>query len=49
MAIEAYNNVRPHMSTDIDAIVTYQYNDKNLPLSMAINGAGINAFTYNCK
>jgi hypothetical protein len=36
-------------ATDINAIATYQYNDKNLPVSMAVNGAGINAFTYNCK
>jgi hypothetical protein len=34
---------------DVNAILTYQYNDKNLPVSMAINGSGVNAFTYNCK
>ncbi|MDB5283600.1 MAG: hypothetical protein JWO06_2675 [Bacteroidota bacterium] len=34
---------------NINATLTYQYNDKNLPVSMAINGAGTNAFTYNCK
>jgi len=34
---------------DINATLTYQYNDKNLPVSMAINGSGVNAFTYNCK
>lgn len=35
--------------TNINANLTYQYNDKNLPVSMAINSAGTNAFTYNCK
>lgn len=34
-------------ATHINATLRYQYNDKNLPVSMAINGAGINAFTYN--
>jgi hypothetical protein len=34
---------------NINASLTYEYNDKNLPVSMAINGAGTNAFTYNCK
>jgi len=34
---------------DINATLTYQYNEKNLPTSMAINGTGTNAFTYNCK
>lgn len=34
---------------DINANLTYQYNDKNLPVNMAINGSGVNAFTYTCK
>lgn len=34
---------------DINATLTYQYNDKNLPVSTAINGSGTNAFTYSCK
>ncbi|MGF7082825.1 hypothetical protein [Mucilaginibacter sp. UYCu711] len=34
---------------DINANLTYQYNEKNFPVSMAINGAGVQAFTYNCK
>lgn len=34
---------------EVDATLSYQYNDKNLPISMAINGSGTNAFTYNCK
>jgi hypothetical protein len=34
---------------DINATLTYQYNDKNLPVSMAINGAAVNTFTYTCK
>jgi hypothetical protein len=36
-------------AADVNATLTYQYNDKNLPTSMAIDGAGKNAFTYNCK
>jgi len=36
-------------AVDINATLTYQYNEKNFPVSMAINGAGVNAFTYNCK
>jgi hypothetical protein len=35
--------------TDVNATLTYQYNDKNLPINVAISGSGINAFTYNCK
>jgi hypothetical protein len=34
---------------DIDAKLTYEYNSKNLPVSVAMNGNGINAFTYSCK
>jgi hypothetical protein len=34
---------------DVNADLTYQYNDKNFPVSMALNGTGIQAFTYNCK
>ncbi|GAA4320299.1 hypothetical protein GCM10023149_19510 [Mucilaginibacter gynuensis] len=34
---------------NVDATLTYEYNDKGLPVSMAINGVGTNAFTYNCK
>ncbi|WP_089921095.1 hypothetical protein [Chitinophaga rupis] len=34
---------------DINADLTYQYNEKNYPVSMAINGTGVQAFTYNCK
>jgi hypothetical protein len=34
---------------NINATLTYQYNDKDLPVSVAINGAGVNAFTYSCK
>ncbi|QEC76030.1 hypothetical protein [Mucilaginibacter ginsenosidivorax] len=33
----------------INSTITYQYNDKNFPVSMALDGSGINAFTYNCK
>jgi hypothetical protein len=36
-------------AANINATLSYQYNDKNLPVSMAINGTGTNAFTYNCK
>jgi hypothetical protein len=36
-------------AVDVNANLTYQYNDKNLPVSMSINGAGTNAFTYKCK
>lgn len=34
---------------DINADLTYQYNEKNFPVSMAINGSGVQAFTYNCQ
>jgi hypothetical protein len=34
---------------DVNATLTYQYNEKNFPVSMAINGTGTNAFTYSCK
>lgn len=34
---------------DVDANLTYQYNEKDFPVSMSINGAGVQAFTYNCK
>jgi hypothetical protein len=34
---------------NINANITYQYNDKNFPVSMAISGSAVNAFTYNCK
>ncbi len=33
----------------INATLTYQYNEKDFPVSVALNGAGINSFTYNCK
>lgn len=35
--------------TDINATLTYQYNEKNFPVNMAINGSETNAFTYKCK
>jgi len=35
--------------TDVNANLTYQYNEKNFPVSMAINGSGVQAFTYHCK
>lgn len=41
--------VNANATSDVNANLTYQYNEKNLPVSMAINGTGINAFTYNCK
>lgn len=34
---------------DINAKLTYEYNEKGFPVSMAIDGSGANAFTYNCK
>ncbi len=34
---------------DIDETMTYQYNEKNYPINMAISGVNTNAFTYNCK
>jgi hypothetical protein len=33
----------------INSTITYQYNEKNFPVSMALDGLGVNAFTYNCK
>jgi hypothetical protein len=33
----------------INANLTYEYNEKNFPVIMAINGSGVNAFTYKCK
>jgi hypothetical protein len=36
-------------SVDVNANLTYQYNDKNFPVSMALDGSRINSFTYNCK
>lgn len=42
-------NISSPKPVDVNATLTYQYNDKNLPVSMAINSAGTNAFTYNCK
>jgi len=33
----------------INATLTYQYNEKNFPVTIALNGSGINSFTYNCK
>lgn len=34
---------------DINATLTYEYNDKNFPVTAALNGSGINSFTYTCK
>jgi hypothetical protein len=34
---------------DINAKLTYEYNEKGFPVSMAIDGSGVNAFTYKCK
>jgi len=34
---------------DINANLTYEYNEKGFPVSTAINGSGANAFTYTCK
>lgn len=36
-------------ATTINSALTYQYNEKNFPVSVALDGAGINSFTYNCK
>ena len=36
-------------AVNINANITYQYNGNNFPVSMAISGAAVNAFTYNCK
>jgi hypothetical protein len=36
-------------AVDINATLTYQYNEKDFPVSVALNGAGINSFTYDCK
>jgi hypothetical protein len=33
----------------VNATLTYQYNEKGYPVAIALNGAGINAFTYSCK
>lgn len=33
----------------INSTITYQYNEKNFPVSAALDGSGINSFTYNCK
>ncbi|MDN3581540.1 hypothetical protein [Mucilaginibacter flavus] len=41
--------VRGQPPPNIDATLTYQYNDKNLPISMSINSSAVNTFTYNCK
>jgi hypothetical protein len=35
--------------TIINSTLTYQYNEKNFPVTVALDGAGINSFTYNCK
>lgn len=34
---------------DVNAKLTYQYNEKDFPVSVAINGTGINSFTYKCN
>ncbi|MEO3406132.1 hypothetical protein AAFN85_19625 [Mucilaginibacter sp. CAU 1740] len=36
-------------ATDVNATLTYQYNEKDFPVSLAINGTAINTFTYKCK
>jgi hypothetical protein len=36
-------------AADVNATLTYQYNEKNFPVTIALNGSGINSFTYNCK
>jgi hypothetical protein len=36
-------------AAEVNAILTYQYNEKNFPVTVAMNGAGINSFSYNCK
>jgi hypothetical protein len=33
----------------INSTITYQYNEKNFPITAALDGSGINSFTYNCK
>ncbi|MCR8557850.1 hypothetical protein KXD93_09370 [Mucilaginibacter sp. BJC16-A38] len=33
----------------INSTITYQYNEKNFPVSAALDGSGINSFAYNCK
>jgi hypothetical protein len=42
-------NINDTTPQPVNATLTYQYNEKDLPISMAINGSGINNFTYNCK
>jgi hypothetical protein len=42
-------NINSPTSADVDATLTYQYNEKDFPVSVAINGTGTNAFTYKCK
>jgi hypothetical protein len=34
---------------EINATLSYEYNDKDFPVSVALNGSGINSFTYSCK
>ncbi|GAA3983038.1 hypothetical protein [Mucilaginibacter dorajii] len=36
-------------AADINSTLTYQYNDKDFPITVALDGSGINSFTYNCK
>jgi hypothetical protein len=33
----------------INSTLTYQYNEQGFPVSIALDGSGINSFTYNCK
>jgi hypothetical protein len=42
-------NINDTTPKDINATITYQYNEKDLPVNMSINSMGVNAFTYNCK
>lgn len=42
-------NIYLQTPVDVNATFTYQYNEKNFPVNVAINGSGINAFTYECK
>jgi hypothetical protein len=34
---------------NVSGTLTYQYNEKRLPVNQALNGSSINSFTYSCK
>lgn len=50
--VKITGKLKPNFSEktiDINMNLGYQYNEKNFPVTVSVNGSDINSFTYNCK